>query len=162
MFIYIVLTSVATGFSYIQLPSSGGSANSVGKSIFTFAHWTLIWTILFVYSIQVSTFSVLFGQFFQQRKNSNRIFSVKYTLSRWIALLAKLIGFLLWVLTFIDFYSGSAVGVRYFMCLFPNTGLLFCLQVVLQYERKSGESIQHHSSLYQRKSVIFLNFQPVW
>lgn len=31
------------------------------------------------------------------------------------------------------------MGLRYFLCLFPNTGLMFCLQVVLQYERKGGE-----------------------
>jgi hypothetical protein len=55
-----------------------------------------------------------------------------------LALLAKLIGFVVWVITFIDFYPGVSVGVRYFLCLFPNTGLMFCLQVVLQYERKGG------------------------
>ncbi|CAF1572936.1 unnamed protein product, partial [Didymodactylos carnosus] len=54
-----------------------------------------------------------------------------------MSLLAKLVGFLLWVITFIDFYAGAPVGVRYFMSLFPNTGLLFCIEVVLQYERKS-------------------------
>ena len=57
-----------------------------------------------------------------------------------VALLAKLIGFAVWVLTFIDYYPDVPVGVRYFLCLFPNTGLMFCLQVVLQYERKGGES----------------------
>ncbi len=57
-----------------------------------------------------------------------------------VALLAKLFGFVVWVITFIDFYPGVPVGVRYFLSLFPNTGLMFCLEVVSQYERKSGES----------------------
>ncbi len=58
-----------------------------------------------------------------------------------LALLAKLLGFVIWILTFIDFYSQAPVGVRYFMCLFPNTGLLFCIQVIQQYERRSGKSL---------------------
>jgi hypothetical protein len=55
-----------------------------------------------------------------------------------LALLAKMIGLVVWIITFIDFYPGTSVGTRYFFCLFPNTGLLFCLEVVLQYERKGG------------------------
>jgi hypothetical protein len=53
--------------------------------------------------------------------------------------LAKLLGFMVWVVTLIDFYAGVPVGVRYLLCVFPNVGLMSCLQVVLQYERKSGE-----------------------
>lgn len=55
-----------------------------------------------------------------------------------LALLAKFFGFILWVLTFIDYYPGAPVAIRYLMCLFPNTGLMFSLQVIQQYERKSG------------------------
>jgi hypothetical protein len=54
------------------------------------------------------------------------------------ALLAKFISFILWVLTFIDYYIGAPVVIRYIMCLFPNSGLMFSLEVVQQYERKSG------------------------
>ena len=54
-------------------------------------------------------------------------------------LLAKLVGFVLWILTFIDFYGSAPVAVRYILCLFPNTGLLFCIQVMQQYERRGGE-----------------------
>ncbi|CAF1000356.1 unnamed protein product [Rotaria sordida] len=53
------------------------------------------------------------------------------------ALLAKFLAFTIWILTFIDFYIGAPVAIRYLMCLFPNTGLLFCLEVIQQYERKS-------------------------
>jgi hypothetical protein len=42
------------------------------------------------------------------------------------------------VLTFIDFYPGAPVAIRYILCLFPNTGLMFCLLVIQQYERNSG------------------------
>lgn len=55
-----------------------------------------------------------------------------------VALLAKLLGVVLWIVTFIDFYSSAPVGLRYFLCLFPNVGLLFCVQVLQQYERRSG------------------------
>ena len=58
---------------------------------------------------------------------------------RFLVLLAKLLGFLLWILTFIDFYGSASVAVRYVMCLFPNTGLLFCIQVLQQYERRGGD-----------------------
>ncbi|CAM4944466.1 unnamed protein product [Rotaria socialis] len=117
MLIFFVLSGVVTGLSIMVLPSGNAGNNSVRKAIFNYAHWTLIWTILFVYSIQVSAFSVFFGQFFKN------------------PFLAKLIAFAVWVVTLIDFYPGVSVGVRYFLCLFPNTGLMFCLQVVLQYER---------------------------
>ena len=58
-----------------------------------------------------------------------------------LALLAKLIGVILWIVTFIDFYSNAPLGLRYFLCLFPNAGLLFCIQVMQQYERRSSTSI---------------------
>ena len=56
-----------------------------------------------------------------------------------VVLLAKLLGIVLWIVTFIDFYAGVPVGVRYFLCLFPNTGLLYCLQVMQQFERRSSK-----------------------
>ncbi|CAF4147319.1 unnamed protein product [Rotaria sp. Silwood2] len=133
MLIFFILSAVVTGLSMIVLPTIGTRKNSVRKAIFNYTHWTLIWTILFVYSIQVSVFSVLFGQFFKR------------------AFLSKLMGFVVWVITLIDFYPGVPVGVRYFLCLFPNTGLMFCLQVVLQYERKSSGMTtfeQLYSNLY--------------
>ncbi len=58
-----------------------------------------------------------------------------------LALLAKLLGVVVWIITFIDFYSGTPIGVRYLLCLFPNAGLLFCIQVIQQYERRSGKSL---------------------
>jgi hypothetical protein len=68
MLIYFVLIGVVTGVSMAVLPSSNARANSVSKALFNYTNWTLIWTILFVYGIQVSTFSVLFGQFFKHRE----------------------------------------------------------------------------------------------
>ncbi|CAF0732489.1 unnamed protein product [Adineta steineri] len=121
--------SVVTGLSMLVMPSSGARVNSISKALFNSTHWTVLWTILFVYSIQVSTFSVLFGQFFKR------------------PLLAKLLGFVVWVITFIDFYPGVPVGARYFLCIFPNTGLMFCLQVLLQYERR-GVGITTFNQLY--------------
>ncbi|CAF3684827.1 unnamed protein product [Rotaria sp. Silwood1] len=121
MCVYVVLSSILTGFSVLVLPSSDTTSKSVGKAVFNYAHWTLIWTILFVYSIHLSSFSIFFGQFFSR------------------PLLAKFLAFTIWILTFIDFYIGAPVAIRYLMCLFPNTGLLFCLEVIQQYERKSGE-----------------------
>ena len=125
------------------MPRSGAGRFSVSKALFNYTHWTLIWTILFVYSIQVSAFSVLFGQFFKRRmQNTLKIFSQIFsTHPCLLALLAKLIGFVLWVITFIDFYTDLTPGVRYILCMFPNTSLMFCLQVVLQYERKGGTTL---------------------
>ncbi|CAF3058558.1 unnamed protein product [Rotaria sp. Silwood2] len=68
MCIYIVLSSILTGFSVLVLSSSNATSTSVGKAVFNYAHWTLIWTILFVYSIQLSSFSIFFGQFFSRRE----------------------------------------------------------------------------------------------
>ena len=59
-----------TGLSLAVLPSSGARFNSVSKALFNYTDWTLLWTILFVYSIQVSAFSVFFGQLFKRRKKS--------------------------------------------------------------------------------------------
>ena len=55
-----------------------------------------------------------------------------------LALLAKLLGAVIWIITFIDFYPTAPVGLRYFLCFLPNAGLLFCIQVLQQYERRSG------------------------
>ena len=56
-------------------------------------------------------------------------------------MLAKLLGIVLWIVTFIDFYAGVPIGVRYFLCLFPNAGLLFCIQVMQQFERRNRGSM---------------------
>jgi hypothetical protein len=66
MFIYFILTVACTGLSSVVFTSSGARWNSVSKAVFNYTHWTLLWTILFVYSIQVSAFAVFFGQFFQR------------------------------------------------------------------------------------------------
>lgn len=68
MCIFVVLTSLVTGLSFLTLPSSSKRPNSVHKSIFSLTHWTLVWTVFFVYSIHTSAFSVFFGQFFKRRK----------------------------------------------------------------------------------------------
>ncbi|CAF4176829.1 unnamed protein product, partial [Adineta steineri] len=106
MIIYFILSSVVTVLSLVVLPSSNSRPGRVSKALFNYTHWTVLWTILFVYSIQVSAFSVLFGQFFKR------------------PLLAKLLGFVVWVITFIDFYPGVPVGARYFLCILPNAGLM--------------------------------------
>ena len=83
-----------------------------------------------------------------------------------VALLAKLLGFVIWVITFIDFYAGAPVGLRYFLCLFPNAGLLFCLQVILQYERKNCEFFFNHYSFiktfYALKLVKVIGFGQLY
>ncbi len=68
MCIYFVLTGVVTGLCMVVLPSSNTTRNSVSKAIFNYTDWTVLWTILFVYSIELSTFSVFFGQLFKRRK----------------------------------------------------------------------------------------------
>ena len=68
MVIYMVLIVVVTSLSMLVLPKSGSRSNSVRKALFNYTHWTVIATVLFVYAIQVSSFSVLFGQFFKRRK----------------------------------------------------------------------------------------------
>ena len=65
-----ILIGVVTGLSYVVIPSSGARRNSIAKALFNYTHWTLLWTILFVYALQVSAFSVLFGQFFKRRRKN--------------------------------------------------------------------------------------------
>ncbi|CAM4813346.1 unnamed protein product [Rotaria magnacalcarata] len=62
-------------------------------------------------------------------------------------LLAKIFGFILWFFTFVDFYTNLPVGVLYLLCLFPNIGIMVCVQVLLQYERKCVAAITF-SELY--------------
>ena len=68
MCLYFLLTGLVTGLSMIMFPSSNSTSTSVSKAIFNYTHWTVIWTILFVYSIQLSCFSVFFGQIFSSRR----------------------------------------------------------------------------------------------
>jgi len=74
MLIYFILSGVVTGLSMVVLPSSNSRPGRVSKALFNYTNWTVIWTILFVYSIQVSAFSVLFGQFFKRRKNEKHAY----------------------------------------------------------------------------------------
>ncbi|CAF1607738.1 unnamed protein product, partial [Adineta ricciae] len=130
MLIYVILISIVIGLSVISIPSSQQRQTSIARAIFNSTHWTLIWTVLFIYSIEISAFSICFAQLFKR------------------VLLAKLIGFIRWIITFIDFYRDvSSVGIRYFSCLFPNLGLLFSLQIILQYERK-GTKLMTYKNLY--------------
>ncbi|CAF1026567.1 unnamed protein product [Didymodactylos carnosus] len=102
---------------------------------------------IFFSFIYLITFMMNIGYIVDERQNKTKEYLRIFGLRTWInnlvwvcramSLLAKLIAFLLWVITFIDFYPGVSVGVRYFMSLFPNSGLLFCFEVVLQFERKS-------------------------
>ncbi|CAF3480607.1 unnamed protein product [Rotaria socialis] len=62
-------------------------------------------------------------------------------------LLAKIVGFILWFFTFVDFYTSLPVGVLYVLCFFPNIGIMICVQVLLQYERKCVATITY-SELY--------------
>jgi len=156
MLIYFLLTIGVTLLSLIQLPKSD-TKFSVKKAVFNSTNWFLLWTVLFVYSIQVSSFSVFFGQFFKRRKISHRFKMFDIFFCRSItALLAKLIGFLIWIITFIDFYPGVPVAIRYLLCLFPNTGLMFCLQVILQYERKANNLTMNeiYSNLFSYRLYI--------
>lgn len=74
------------------------------------------------------------------------------------ALLAKLLGFVIWIITFIDFYPTASVGLRYFLCFFPNIGMLFCIQVLQQFERRSG-TYHCFFSIEWDDSLIFSFFQ---
>jgi len=113
MLIFFILTLVSSGLSVVSLSSDGP------KAVFNYVDWFVVFTILFVYSFQVSTFAVFFGQIFKR------------------VLLAKLIGIVFWIVTFIDFYSNVPVVGRYILCFLPNTGLLFCLQIMQQFERRN-------------------------
>ena len=68
MMIYFVLVAIVTFLSLLVIPSTRFRLTSVSKALFNYTHWSVLWTILFVYALQVSAFSVLFGQFFKRRK----------------------------------------------------------------------------------------------
>ncbi|CAF1509163.1 unnamed protein product, partial [Adineta steineri] len=55
MFIYFILTCITTALTMVVFKSSGTKWNSVSRAVFNYTHWTLVWTVLFVYAIQVST-----------------------------------------------------------------------------------------------------------
>lgn len=73
MFIFFILTGVATGLSKVAMKGSSESWNSATKAVFNYVDWTVLWTVLFVYSIQVSTFAVFYGQFFKRSNLSSFI-----------------------------------------------------------------------------------------
>ena len=68
MFIYFILTGALTGLTMVVFPDNFPKENTTSKAILSNTHWTVIWTILFVYSIHVSTFTIFFGQFFKRRQ----------------------------------------------------------------------------------------------
>jgi len=69
MCIFFVLSCIATLLSKVAISGSSSTSN-VKKAVFNDIDWTVVWTVLFVYSIQVSTFAVFFGQFFKRSKIS--------------------------------------------------------------------------------------------
>ncbi|CAF5167082.1 unnamed protein product, partial [Rotaria magnacalcarata] len=68
MCIFFVLTCIATLLSKVGI--KGTTDTGVSKAVFNGADWTVVWTVLFVYSIEVSVFAVFFGQLFKRRKIS--------------------------------------------------------------------------------------------
>ncbi|CAF2146243.1 unnamed protein product [Rotaria magnacalcarata] len=139
MCIFFVLTCIATLLSKVGI--KGTTDTGVSKAVFNGADWTVVWTVLFVYSIEVSVFAVFFGQLFKR------------------PLLSKLIGLVIWIITFIDFYASAPVGLRYFLCFLPNAGLLFCIQVMQQYDRRSGGTASMgdlYTNIFQYKLYIGL------
>jgi hypothetical protein len=108
MVIYFVLTGICTGLSVVSFSSSAK------KALFNEVHWTVIWTVLFIYSIQTSTFVIFFGQLFKRGEYGH---------------------------SSLDKHQSFPIAVRYFFCFFPNAGLLFCIQVMQQFERRAGTLI---------------------
>jgi hypothetical protein len=104
MCIYFVLTSIVTGLCMLVLPSSNATRTSVSKALFNYTHWTLIWTILFIYSIELSTFSVFFGQLFKRRKYSCFI---EYIIYQFLSFIGQIFRFYTVGLDFYWFLSWS-------------------------------------------------------
>ena len=71
MCIYLVLTCITTGLCSVVFPPLNSDWNSVSRAVFNYTHWTVVWTVLFVYSIQVSMFAVFFGQLFKKSKKTS-------------------------------------------------------------------------------------------
>ncbi|CAF4761381.1 unnamed protein product [Rotaria magnacalcarata] len=117
MCIFFVLTCIATLLSKVGI--KGTTDTGVSKTVFNGADWTVVWTVLFVYSIEVSVFAVFFGQLFKR----------------------------------------PPVGLRYFLCFLPNAGLLFCIQVMQQYDRRSGGTASMgdlYTNIFQYKLYVGL------
>ncbi len=56
--------------------------------------------------------------------------------------MAKIFAILIWILTALNFYDGiSFSSVKYMFCFFPNTALLFGIQIMFQFERSGKSSI---------------------
>ena len=64
---YLILTALITIICAIELPPRTDNALYSNKSIFTNTHFAVVYLVCFVYSIQVTTFTILLAQFFSRR-----------------------------------------------------------------------------------------------
>ena len=70
LFPYIILSLLISGLSVWKMDQRYGDDNGF-KSIFGYADFTIVASVLLVYSLQISVFGILLGQVFSKRKQEN-------------------------------------------------------------------------------------------
>jgi hypothetical protein len=115
---YLILSVLITIFTSISLnPRVASDANATfpntKKAVFQTTQGFVVFSVMFVYSIQCAMFILMLGQMFAK------------------PFVAKIIAILIWILTALGLYSSVSVGGLYFLSLFPNIALQYIIQVNL-------------------------------
>nr|QUF59432.1 ATP-binding cassette transporter Abca3-like4 [Brachionus angularis] len=121
--IYLLISTVVTITSTIKFDYKKSQSDFLKKkSLFLYTDSWIIFMTCNVYSIQVTSLSLLIGQIF------NRTFP------------AKTLSIVLWFITLINFFNSYSSVFKYFFSIFPNSALNFAIQIIYQYER-SGKKL---------------------
>lgn len=66
--VYFILSNLITAIGSIHLKAKRNDPDLIEKALFSNTHFTIVFTTLLVYSIQVSLFTLVISQFFDKRK----------------------------------------------------------------------------------------------
>jgi len=110
------LSVLVTIFSFVTLkPRETSAANATfpngNKAVFQSTQAFLVFSVMFVYSLQCAMFILMLGQMFAK------------------PFVAKIIAILIWIITALSLFSSVSVGGLYFLSIFPNIALQYIIQV---------------------------------
>jgi len=149
MAVYLVMSAMAAMYGSILLQRRMDKPYFQSKALFAHTHWSVIFFVCVVYSLQTSLFALFISQIFSKCKLiSNRSLikilnqlNLGFSLFCLSAFLAKIASILVWVVSGINFYESIPSQLKYAFCFIPNVTLNLCLQVIFQHERSEKSLI---------------------
>lgn len=121
--IYFFLSILITVFGSITFSPRRAEPNFLSKSLFTFVNSFVIFSVCLIYSLQVTTFTILLSQFF-----SKCIFLVLFIFFHWLVLIISLYKHLM--LKYLSYSYGLAQALTFSTLSILqtlNTFFVFCL-----------------------------------